>query len=803
MRAPKLILAAGLAATGTVAGCTRAHYRKSADRETYPILAERESMQPGYDIGRLQVEPAPGSRLADPLNPDKPPKPPDDPAAGILMGHPYKFKGSSHWGRYGYTDRIEPPGWEAAVGLDDAGVLKLDQDKAAAVALLNSREYQTALEAVYLTALSLTLNRFEFDVRWFGRNTTSYTQFGTSAFPTETNTLSSITNVGFDRNFAAGGQLLVDFANNVVYEYTGGTGRVRSNLLFSLVQPLLRGFGRQVRLESLTQAERDVLYAVRDFARFRKSFWVDVTTQNGGYLDLLLQAQRLRNAEANLKLQDETYRLYNELFRGGRASVVDLDLRYQGLLQARQQVLDARLFLENAQDSFKLTLGVPPRMPVELDDTPLNRFILTDPAAEKLRDDLEAFQRARLRELDAPPPAADLRAAYAQLRGLADRIPAVSTAAAADLAAFEKRLARPARPDDDPEQRDRDKTTYAGLKTALADTNAELVKQVARLDAEAAAVAEGKRKESWEAVTLSAKRVLALLNDVIGVQTQSRIYTIELPEAGGEEGPLMAYAKENRLDLQNRLGLATDAWRKVTVAANALRGGVNVVASANLATDPDHDNPFNFAAEANSYTVGLQLDAPLNRLAERNAYRASLITYQRAKRAYVLLSDQIEQQIRRDLRQLRRLRVGFEIARQQLLSAARQVENTRLELVAPQEAGRGGGAGADTAALQLQTALNSLLQARNDLANQYVQFEQQRLQLLLDLEELQLDPRGFPTNAAPRAADPAGGPGVGRNGPGDAGPSDPGIPPAPGPGPLPGVFAPQPLGPPRPVAPKP
>ncbi|MBX9584107.1 MAG: hypothetical protein K2X87_27725, partial [Gemmataceae bacterium] len=230
MRAPRLLFVAGLA----VLGCTRAHYRKAADRETYPILADRESMQPGYDIGRLRVEPPPGSRLADPFNPDKPPKPPDDPAAAVLMGHPYKFRGSSHWGRYGYTDAIEPPGWEQALGLDPQGVLKLDQDKSAEVALLNSREYQTALEQVYLTALSLTLNRFEFDVRWFGRNTTTYTHFGTSGFPTETNTLTSATNFGLNRNFAAGGQLLVDFANNVVYEYTGGTGRVRSNLLFSL-----------------------------------------------------------------------------------------------------------------------------------------------------------------------------------------------------------------------------------------------------------------------------------------------------------------------------------------------------------------------------------------------------------------------------------------------------------------------------------------------------------------------------------------------------------------------------------------
>ena len=98
----------------------------------------------------------------------------------------------------------------------------------------------------------------------------------------ETNTLDVDTNFGFTRNLAAGGQLLVDFANSLVYEFTGDTQTVNSNFLISLVQPLLRGAGRKVRLESLTQAERDTLYAVRDFARFRKQFWANVAIDNGG-----------------------------------------------------------------------------------------------------------------------------------------------------------------------------------------------------------------------------------------------------------------------------------------------------------------------------------------------------------------------------------------------------------------------------------------------------------------------------------------------------------------------------------------
>jgi outer membrane protein TolC len=761
MRAPTLMFVALLAV-----GCTRAHYRRSADRETYQIMADRDSLEPGYSIGRLRLEPAPGSRLADPYDPDHPPKPPDDAASALLMSHPYKFRGYRRWGRYGYTNLIEGPDWEQALPLDTNGVLKLDSRTAAEIALANSRDYQTNLETVYESALSLTLNRFEFDLHWLGTNNTTYTRVGTGSAPGETNTLTSITTAGFTRNLAAGGQITAEFINNLVYQYTGGGGGVfGSNIFLGLTQPLIRGFGRDVALEPLTQAERDVLYAIRTFARFRKSFYVGVTAGGNtgvGYLGLLLLVQQLRNAESILKQQEESYRLYDELFRGGRASVVDVDVIYQGLLSSRLQVVNSQLALDNALDAYKIQLGLPPRLPVELDDGPLRLFVLTDPAADKLRDEVEAFQRARLAELDAPPSVAVLNKAFTDILQLANRVPGVVKSATIDLDAFRVLLSNPSRTDD-PEQRTRDRTTLQALTVAMADADEELKKLVTRIETDAKTVAEDKRKDNWVAVTQAAKRLLAVLDTVIAVQTQARIYTIELPEAGGEEGPLLAYAKANRLDLQNQLGQATDAWRKVTVAANALQGDLNFNGSVNLATDPTRQTPLKFDAHANTYTAGVQIDTPLNRQAERNAYRLSLITYQQAKRAVVALSDQIEQQIRLDLRQLRQLRASFGIARQQLLAAARQYENTRLSLVGPQDGQQQRGGGTDTATLQLQTALTNLLSARNALAAAYINFEQQRLQLLLDLEELQLDQRGFPTNADPRSSG-FNYPGTGRDG---------------------------------------
>src|SRR5207302_4158160 len=44
----------------------------------------------------------------------------------------------------------------------------------------------------------------------------------------------------------------------------------------SLLQPLLQGGGKAFWLEPLTQAERNLLYSIRAFARFREQFYATI-----------------------------------------------------------------------------------------------------------------------------------------------------------------------------------------------------------------------------------------------------------------------------------------------------------------------------------------------------------------------------------------------------------------------------------------------------------------------------------------------------------------------------------------------
>src|SRR4029079_14614432 len=82
--------------------------------------------------------------------------------------------------------------------------------------------------------------------------------------------------------FSTGGSILVDFANSLVWQFSGDDNFTPATLVnFSLVQPLLRGAGRDRVLELLTRAERVLLYNVRIMEQYRLAFYVDTVVGGG------------------------------------------------------------------------------------------------------------------------------------------------------------------------------------------------------------------------------------------------------------------------------------------------------------------------------------------------------------------------------------------------------------------------------------------------------------------------------------------------------------------------------------------
>ncbi len=347
-------------------GCSASAYRRSADQETYGILSDKLS-DPRWSLPRFSIEPAPNSRLVDRFNRDCPPMPPDDPTAHREMHCPGGIPGYQHWHKNGNAPWIEDHAWRESLELAEDGTLALTRDRAIELALINSREYQTELEELYLICLNLTLQRFEFNLQWFLVGATNFFHFGSG--PNDSNTLNPTSVFGFRKALTGGGQILADFSNSFVWQYSGTDSvSVRSNIGFDLVQPLLRNAGRNIRLEELTQAERNVFYAARDFARFRKQFYFDITAGNVGYLALLQRVQNTRNFESNVIALEQDLIAHQALNEAGLVSRLQVDQVFQSYQGGRLALVRSLNDQQTAIDNFLIRVGLPPSIPVTLDD---------------------------------------------------------------------------------------------------------------------------------------------------------------------------------------------------------------------------------------------------------------------------------------------------------------------------------------------------------------------------------------------------------------------------------------------------
>ena len=190
-------------------------------------------------------------------------------------------------------------------------------------------------------------------------------------------------------------------------------------------------------------------------------------------------------------------------------------------------------------------------------------------------------------------------------------------------------------------------------------------------------------------------------------------------------------ALENRLDLMNARAQLYDAWRQVRVQANSLKGVFNMGVTNQVFTSPYTTNPMGFMSNAKQFSLTINAELPLIRLAERNNFRTSLITYQRQRRALMQSEDQLKQSIRQNVRQLQLIFQQYEIGKKQLLLSFRSRDQSQEQLFAPPSSG--GATDTAVTVVNLNQATGSLNSSANGLVSYYVQFLGLRLQLFRDL----------------------------------------------------------------------
>jgi len=245
-----------------------------------------------------------------------------------------------------------------------SGIISLSQ--AAAIATAHNRDYQRQKEQLYLTALDLTLARHQFARQWFGTIDASYA--GSSNDEKE-ESVSSDAELGFNQLLADGAQISTSIALDWARFITGDPRTSLGSVLSaSVTQPLLRGRGRRIVQENLTQAERNALYQIRSFNRYRKMFVVSIVS---AYYRVLQRRDTVTNAENNYESRVESRKRLEMEAEAGRKPPYEVDQARQSELIARDSYVQAQQRYEQQLDEFKIMLSLPAHAEVELDQNEL------------------------------------------------------------------------------------------------------------------------------------------------------------------------------------------------------------------------------------------------------------------------------------------------------------------------------------------------------------------------------------------------------------------------------------------------
>jgi outer membrane protein TolC len=308
----RAVVLPALACAALAAGClTSEEQREDADREVYAILDQR----------RAELLENPEQFTVDP--------PEDSLRQRILRGEP--------------------------VSTQDLGLLECLE-----ISAENNRDYQTQRENLYLVALALTFERWNFSVQTEGEFGAAYRRFigGTEEVRADgTLTLSKL--------LGSGAFIVGDIGLDLFKSLgSGNPWNVISNASLSITQPLMRGYGRKIVEEPLTQAERDVVYAVRDYERFRRTFAVTVASQ---LYRVLQSVNEIDNERANVDNLSKLVERNEAWEQAGRISDVDVDqARQQELSSSNRLVVLEQNYLSTIDD-FNFFLGLPVEIRTSID----------------------------------------------------------------------------------------------------------------------------------------------------------------------------------------------------------------------------------------------------------------------------------------------------------------------------------------------------------------------------------------------------------------------------------------------------
>jgi outer membrane protein TolC len=276
--------------------------------------------------------------------------------------------------------------------VEDLGTLNLPA--LLSIAAENSRDYQSRKESLYLAALDLTLERWQFAVQKGGTLAAALDGSGSDADEAGGDARFSLSKL-FGSGALLIGDIGLDLGRNLLS--SDGWGAV-SDVGLAFTQPLLAGAGERIVREPLTQAERDLVYAVREFERFRRTFAFDTATR---FYRLLQTADQVSNQDENVRNLAQLSARNVALVEAGRLSDIELGQARQNELRSRNDLIEARARYERQVDELAIFLGLPVGVRFEVDALGLGDLPDQDVTDAEVSEDVatEIALRARLDHL--------------------------------------------------------------------------------------------------------------------------------------------------------------------------------------------------------------------------------------------------------------------------------------------------------------------------------------------------------------------------------------------------------------------
>ncbi len=275
------------------------------------------------------------------------------------------------------TDRLRPidhwpePNYPEATSAQNLHELTVEPNKPVRLSLIqalqvgasNSLDYQSRKEDVFQTALSLDLTRNNFR--------TIFDAGADSQLSAETSDtfLDSGAVVGASRRLKSGIDLSGAMAISLVRLLSQrGASTLGLTTDASISIPLMRGAGEHIAAEPLTQAERNVIYELWEFERYKRTFAVSIARS---YFNVLRQMDNVSNAEDNYRSSVSSARWSRRRADAGRIREIEVDQATQRELGARNNWISAQEQLKSTLDSLKNTLGLPVDAWIEVDPNDL------------------------------------------------------------------------------------------------------------------------------------------------------------------------------------------------------------------------------------------------------------------------------------------------------------------------------------------------------------------------------------------------------------------------------------------------